>query len=76
MRRRTFLAFAGPAALPGTRAGAAAKITHITMAEIEGRFHKTVTMNSYDTAPKGPAYSIWLLRILTGQGLSGTYTSS
>ena len=75
MRRRDFLAFTGAAALPGPRAlAAAARITRITIAEIEGRFHKTVAMNSYDTAPKGPAYSTWLLRVFTDQGVSGTGT--
>ena len=75
MRRRNFLALAGAAALPGPRAfTAAAKITRLTITEIEGRFHKVVAMNSYDKAPKGPTYSTYLLRVFTDQGPSGTGT--
>ena len=75
MRRRDFLALAGAVALPGPRAlAAAAKINRIAIAEIEGRFHKVVAMNSYDKAPKGPTYTTHLLRVFTDQGLFGTGT--
>jgi L-alanine-DL-glutamate epimerase-like enolase superfamily enzyme len=67
MRRREFLA----AAL-APRAGA--KIQRIIITPIEGRFHKTVAMNSYDRAPKGDTYQTHLLRIFTDQGVQGTGT--
>jgi D-galactarolactone cycloisomerase len=41
------------------------------MAPIQGRFHKFVAMNSYDTAPKGHTYEGTLLRIQTDQGVEG-----
>ncbi|MBI3696202.1 MAG: hypothetical protein HY238_15370 [Acidobacteria bacterium] len=70
MRRREFLGLAATAA-----AGASpAKITRITIAPIEGRFHKPVAMNSQDPAAKGETYSTHLLRVFTDQGISGTGT--
>jgi L-alanine-DL-glutamate epimerase-like enolase superfamily enzyme len=75
MRRRNFLCLAGTAAALGPRAfSAAAKITRITIAPIEGRFHKEVAMNAYDQAPKGRTYPTHLLRMFTDQGVSGTGT--
>ena len=49
----------------------AARITRITLAPIQGRFHKFVTMNSYDRAPKGHTYENTLVRIATDQGVEG-----
>lgn len=70
MDRRTFLITAAAAA--GSAAGAsAAKITRITLAPIEGRFHRFVAMNSYDQAPKGHTYTNTLVRIFTDQGVEG-----
>ena len=87
MHRRTFLqslaASLSPLALPhaSSAAGASgyehagahhiARITSITLTPIEGRFHKFVAMNSYDTAPKGHTYSNTLVRIATDQGVEG-----
>ena len=68
MRRRSFLL------LPLAAAATKVKITRITITPIEGRFHKTVAMNSYDRAPKGDTYSTHLLRVFTNQGISGTGT--
>lgn len=48
-----------------------ARITTITVAPIEGRFHKFVAMNSYDKAPKGHTYGNTLVRIATDQGVEG-----
>jgi L-alanine-DL-glutamate epimerase-like enolase superfamily enzyme len=50
---------------------ASARITRIAVAPIQGRFHKFVTMNAYDTAPKGHTYSNHLIRIQTNQGVEG-----
>jgi L-alanine-DL-glutamate epimerase-like enolase superfamily enzyme len=47
------------------------RITRITVAPIEGRFHKFVTMNAYDRVPKGHTYSNHLIRIQTSQGVEG-----
>ncbi len=71
MTRRYFL----PAlvAACGVRTGRAAgrRIARITVAGIEGRFHKFVTINAYDTAPKGHTYSNHLIRIATSDGQEG-----
>jgi len=81
IHRRTFLrSVAAAAGLPclnpsivrGVPRGA--NITRITIAPIEGRFHKRVAMNAYDTAPKGETYPGHLLRVFTGEGVSGTGT--
>lgn len=69
MTRRLCLTL--PAASFATAAKPAARITRITLAPIEGRFHKFVAMNSYDTAPKGHTYSNTLVRIATDQGVEG-----
>jgi L-alanine-DL-glutamate epimerase-like enolase superfamily enzyme len=53
---------------PGT---AAARITRLTLTPVEGRFHKLVAMNSYDTAPKGHTYGNTLVRLMTDQGVEG-----
>jgi D-galactarolactone cycloisomerase len=69
--RRVFLsALAASAALraaPRPRC----RITRITLATIQGRFHKFVAMNSYDQAPKGHTYTSTLIRIATDQGVEG-----
>lgn len=76
MRRRHFLLSLG--ALPGLPAAPrqAARITRILVTPIEGRFHKFVAMNSYDTAPKGHTYLNILVRIVTDQGVEGAGVSS
>ena len=60
--------------LPGLRgdAGRQVRVQRITLARIEGRFHKFVAMNSYDTAPKGHTYTNTLVRLFTDQGVEGT----
>jgi D-galactarolactone cycloisomerase len=71
MTRRVFLSTcAGAAASKGLRA-AGPKITRITVANTEGRFHKFVTMNAYDKAPKGHTYINTVVRIQTSEGVEG-----
>lgn len=71
MNRRYFLsALAASASLQVGRS-AGARITRIMVAPIEGRFHKFVTMNAYDLAPKGHTYSNHLIRIQTSEGVEG-----
>ena len=80
MTRRIFLsslaaatavrAVARPARAP-SGAGPAARITRISLVPIQGRFHKFVAMNSYDTAPKGHTYTNHLIRIATDAGAEG-----
>jgi len=71
MTRRVFLsALAASAALRATPR-LRARITRITLAPIQGRFHKFVAMNSYDQAPKGHTYTNTLIRIMTDQGVEG-----
>ena len=74
MKRRDFLTLAAAAATNAFAAKPSAKITRITIAPIEGRFHKRVAMNAYDTAPKGETYPAHLIRVFTDQGVSGTGT--
>ncbi len=76
MQRRHFVL--SLAALPGLRAAPrqAARITRIVVTPIEGRFHKFVAMNSYDTAPKGHTYLNTLVRIVTDQGVEGVGVTS
>lgn len=71
MKRRYFLMSATGPLIRATSAGNSAKITKITLATIEGRFHKFVAMNSYDRAPKGHTYTNTLVRIQTGAGVEG-----
>jgi L-alanine-DL-glutamate epimerase-like enolase superfamily enzyme len=70
MQRRAFLLSltATPRVWP---ARSSVKITTITLATIEGRFHRFVAMNSYDKAPKGHTYTNTLVRIATDQGVEG-----
>jgi D-galactarolactone cycloisomerase len=71
MNRRVF--FSSLAALgAGYRLRAAAPhIIQITLANTEGRFHKFVTMNAYDKAPKGHTYINTVVRIRTNSGIEG-----
>ncbi len=72
MNRRVFLLSLAPsAAVLRARPKASARITRITLAPIQGRFHKFVTMNAYDKVPKGHTYSNTLIRIATDQGVEG-----
>ena len=47
------------------------RIERIRISILEGRFHKQVAMNAYDTAPKGNTYTHPLIRIETDQGIDG-----
>jgi D-galactarolactone cycloisomerase len=72
MNRRNFLVSAAASvatlrALPGSPV----RITRITLAPIDGRFHKFVAMNAYDKFPKGHTYSNTLVRVATDQGIEG-----
>jgi L-alanine-DL-glutamate epimerase-like enolase superfamily enzyme len=70
MNRRYFLsALAASARISPGSAGN--RITGITVANIEGRFHKFVTMNAYDKAPKSHTYANHLVRISTSDGAEG-----
>ena len=71
MNRRHFLSAMAVSASPLAGAASAARIKSIALAPIEGRFHKFVTMNSYDKAPKGHTYPNTLVRIKTDQGVEG-----
>lgn len=80
MNRRSFLSALATAAVPLTvpRSLAArperrdaARITGLSFTPVEGRFHKFVAMNSYDTRPKGHTYGNTLVRIATDQGVEG-----
>ena len=72
MDRRAFLA-----ALTASASGVSgasqpsAHITRIRVSTLEGRFHKLVAMNAYDTDAKGETYTHPLLRIETDQGIEG-----
>ena len=68
MNRRNFLALSAAA---GASKAATARISRITLAPIECRFHKFVAMNAYDKAPKGHTYSNTLVRVQTDQGVEG-----
>ena len=71
MQRRRFLFSMAGAAASGYTPVSGARIARITVAPIQGRFHKFVAMNSYDEAPKGHTYENWLVRVLTGEGAEG-----
>ncbi len=74
MTRRQFVA--GIAASPILRAAkpGAVRIESIALAPLLGRFHKYVTMNSYDKEPKGHTYTGTLIRIRTNEGVEGIGT--
>lgn len=71
MNRRHFLTAAAAAAPVVPSAASGHRIHRITLATIEGRFHRFVAMNSYDKAPKGHTYNNTLVRIRTDQGVEG-----
>ena len=71
MTRRVFLCALATSAALRAAPRARARITSITLASIQGRFHKFVAMNSYDQAPKGHTYTNTLIRIATDQGVEG-----
>ncbi|MPY88941.1 MAG: hypothetical protein GEU99_13560 [Luteitalea sp.] len=72
MTRKTFLlSLVGGALVRPVASKGAARITRITLAPIEGRFHRFVAMNSYDEAPKGHTYENTLVRVFTDQGVEG-----
>lgn len=72
MNRRMFLvSVATSAATLRATPSEPARITRITLAPIQGRFHKFVTMNAYDTVPKGHTYGNMLIRMATDQGVEG-----
>jgi D-galactarolactone cycloisomerase len=71
MRRRDFLRVTATAAATA-RAAPPVKITRITVAPIEGRYHKKVAMNSSMQAAMGETYTNHLIRIFTDQGVAGT----
>lgn len=71
MNRRHFLFSAAASTVASARPKPADRITQITLATVQGRFHKFVCMNSYDEAPKGHTYTNTLVRVATQQGLEG-----
>lgn len=71
MTRRQWLISPVAPALLGSRSRGPARITRITLAPVQGRFHKFVAMNSYDVAPKGHTYMDTLVRVFTDQGVEG-----
>jgi D-galactarolactone cycloisomerase len=71
MNRRYFLSALAASASLRVGRPAGARITRITVAPMEGRFHKFVTMNAYDLVPKGHTYSNHLIRIQTSEGVEG-----
>src|SRR6266542_4317689 len=71
MQRRYFFVTAAGAAIRAVGASQPVKITRISWAPIDGRFHRFVAMNSYDAAPKGHTYSNTLIRIATDQKIEG-----
>lgn len=71
MTRRVFLSTLAASTALRAFARPQSRITKITLARIQGRFHKFVTMNSYDVAPKGHTYTNTLIRIGTDAGAEG-----
>lgn len=76
MNRRRFLLSLGCAQAFRAEGYSGLRIKRIAVAPIEGRFHKFVAMNSYDTAPKGHTYRNWLVRIATSEGVEGIGVAS
>ncbi len=76
MNRRRFLLSLGCARAFRAQGYSGLRIKRIAVAPIEGRFHKFVAMNSYDTAPKGHTYRNWLVRIATSEGIEGIGVAS
>ena len=48
-----------------------ARIKRIRLSTLQGRFHRFVAMNAYDTKPKGETYEHTLIRIETDSGVEG-----
>ena len=71
MNRREFTAALAAPALLRSRSRGPARITRITLAPVQGRFHKFVAMNSYDVEPKGHTYMNTLVRVFTDAGMEG-----
>ena len=71
MNRRHFLFSAAASTVANARPKPTDRITQITLATVQGRFHKYVCMNSYDEAPKGHTYTNTLVRVATQNGLEG-----
>jgi len=72
MNRRVFFSsLAATGVATRLRAVVAPHINRITLANTEGRFHKFVTMNAYDKAPKGHTYINTVVRIRTNSGIEG-----
>jgi D-galactarolactone cycloisomerase len=71
MNRRNFLSACALGAGSAKLRAASPKITRITVANTEGRFHKYVAMNAYDKAPKGHTYVNTVLRVQTDAGIEG-----
>lgn len=69
--RRTFLTTVAAAASAPRARSAPAKITEISLATIQGNFHKFVAMNSQDDEPKRTSYANTLIRIATDVGIEG-----
>ena len=69
--RRTFLTTVAAAATAPRARSASAKITEISLATIQGNFHKFVAMNSQDDEPKRTGYTNTLVRIATDVGTEG-----
>lgn len=69
--RRTFLTAVAAAASAPRGRSAPAKITEISLATIQGTFHKFVAMNSQDDEPKRTSYTNTLIRIATDVGIEG-----
>ena len=76
MNRRYFLLSLGAANPLRAAARKPVKIRRIVLTPIQGRFHKFVTVNAYDKAPKGHTYDTTLVRIQTDQGVEGVGTMS
>jgi D-galactarolactone cycloisomerase len=70
MNRRTFLVSV-PLLTRAVAAASNARITRVTLAPIQGRFHKFVAMNAYDVRPKGHTYENTLVRVQTTAGVEG-----
>lgn len=71
MTRRVFLSALAASPVLRVAVPPTPRITRISLATIQGRFHKFVAMNSYDTAPKGHTYANTLIRIATDAGVEG-----
>jgi D-galactarolactone cycloisomerase len=71
MNRRIFLLGCGASAAMTRLRGTGVHINRITLANTEGRFHKFVTMNSHDKAPKGHTYVNTVVRVRTNSGIEG-----